>query len=1837
MNKRLLFLVIVVLGFSWRVNAQNYVTESFDGATFPPTGWSAPSGTGTSDGGGCGCVDWQQTSYGFTYPTPGPHTGAGMAGYNSWDIVSGNADLISPACNFSTYTGGANQVSFWYYGSGANDYIQIYANTSSSVSGGTLLGTVYSYSVSGWAQITYTLPSTTTFTSSSTVYVIFHAVSDYQNDQYIDDVSIDHIPACSGATSIAISPVVHGVCSGSSFTLSATTTPALISGVGYQWQKASTPTGPWTSIAGATNTSFTTNITTAAYYRIVDTCRSVGAVSISNVDSVTINPAALCPCKPSYYYPTFFGSSACGENIDDFQITGTSPSSISDGALPCGAAGTDSYNGYYDRTMDTVNMTQGGSYNGSMDVDEGYYDDIAIWIDFNDDGIFSSTEMVSPVFGNGCCAAYITNWPFTVNIPLTAALGPHRMRVRYGVTSNSNPPVLTTDADPCQYNTSTYSFYYYQGATRDYVANVLQAPACSGMPSASAVPAATQTMCSGNADTLTATTPSPVTGLTYQWQSSSSGGVTWTNISGATNKAYIFTVASTALWYRCVVTCSNSGLSTNTNIVIVNLNPSCPCVPTYSTSGPSSFYAMYNVQVTGYSGSTLNDYPSTSTASGYDDRTPYVSPVNMLQGGSYSGSLSFYFYYQSASVWIDFNDDGVFSSSELMAGPTTSTSCCSYSTTRSITLNIPATANTGIHRMRVRDVYYCCSTPTSIDPCSSYYYGNTADYLVNILSTEPTPTLAPGTTQTLCAGSTISITASTTATGSLIYNWTGPNGFVSSTTTTSSSNTINITGATFANSGIYTLRVTSSTGVSYPASDTVFVWPYPVFLSGNPSSNSPVCTPNPLMLTGDANPANASWSWSGPGGYSSSSTDPVISPTTASMTGTYTVSVNNHGCITSGSISATVNQTPSITTVTGNNPTSCTCNCGSFVLSGLNASTAYTVSYHKNGIRITPSSKTTDASGNLTVSGLGAALYDSITVTLSGCPSSPVSVMLSNPSGPATPVASSNSPVCQGSTLSFTATDATSGVTWTWNGPNSFSSTLASPSVSNVPFADSGNYYVFATDGAGCTSNVILLSVIVKPTPVVPTASSNSPVCQGTTLNFNSNSPTPGITYSWTGPGFPGGSTLQNPSITNVPLTAAGTYVVYSVLNGCASQSPATVNVYVKWTPGTPTLTTNSPVCAGLGYNPNYLIMNVSDTSAGVTYTWAGPNSFAVTNDPSTTQTITNPSALAAGSYTVYATLNGCTSPFVSANVAINPTPAAPTVRPNKYIYCQFDPTTVLTATGTSLRWYSLPTGGTSALSITPQDSIAGLYVYYATQTVGGCESQPKADTVLVKNKPLPPATPYSPYTYCQGDNAMPITAIGVNLLWYTAPAGGTGSPVTPTPSTAASGTFDFYVTQTVNGCESDRKHVTVIIKPKPAPPGVTTPVIYCQGDIATPLTAGGVNLLWYSGITGVGSPIAPTPVTSYPDSAYYYVTQTVNGCQSDKAEIDVYTYYKPNAVIVGSAPYVCQYDTLSFTYYGNGTTDAAYNWTMPKGASIIGGYGQGPIVVRFDSAGHYKVILQVDNHGCKSPLTSYTVDVRLAPIVPIVVNNQACQGDLLNVSIGKPNETIDNYNWDFDGATVVYGANGGGPYGIRYNTQGMYVIKLIATANLCPSAPILDTVYVHPQGDAHIAFASSTNICSGDSVHFSTEGYDPAYLYQWLPASYFHNITNAADVYGFIEKSGFVKLQVITEYGCTSEDSIQINAEACCKVYFPNAFTPNGDGKNDVFRPLSNGRQQIKDFRVVNRWGQTVFETVDQRTGWDGKFGGVPQDMGTYYYYIKYTCANGQIYEAKGEIVLVR
>ena len=110
---------------------------------------------------------------------------------------------------------------------------------------------------------------------------------------------------------------------------------------------------------------------------------------------------------------------------------------------------------------------------------------------------------------------------------------------------------------------------------------------------------------------------------------------------------------------------------------------------------------------------------------------------------------------------------------------------------------------------------------------------------------------------------------------------------------------------------------------------------------------------------------------------------------------------------------------------------------------------------------------------------------------------------------------------------------------------------------------------------------------------------------------------------------------------------------------------------------------------------------------------------------------------------------------------------------------------------------------------------------------------------------------------------------------------------------------------------------------------------------------------------------------------------------------------------------------------------------------------------------------------------------------------------------------------------------------------------------------------------------------------------------------------------------------------GCRNADTIIITEHTCnCKVSVPNAFTPNSDGRNDVFRAIFPEDCSLKGFAlsVFNRWGQEVFSSDKPGAAWDGQFGGIPAEVGTYSYMARYYIDNSRKENIlKGNFILIR
>jgi gliding motility-associated-like protein len=109
------------------------------------------------------------------------------------------------------------------------------------------------------------------------------------------------------------------------------------------------------------------------------------------------------------------------------------------------------------------------------------------------------------------------------------------------------------------------------------------------------------------------------------------------------------------------------------------------------------------------------------------------------------------------------------------------------------------------------------------------------------------------------------------------------------------------------------------------------------------------------------------------------------------------------------------------------------------------------------------------------------------------------------------------------------------------------------------------------------------------------------------------------------------------------------------------------------------------------------------------------------------------------------------------------------------------------------------------------------------------------------------------------------------------------------------------------------------------------------------------------------------------------------------------------------------------------------------------------------------------------------------------------------------------------------------------------------------------------------------------------------------------------------------------TSAGCKGEASVNLKVYKGPEIYVPTAFTPNGDGRNDVFKPFPVGIKAYTYFRVYNRWGQLVYSTSDFNRGWDGKMNGKEQPTGTYVWMVEGITKENKKISKNGSVTLIR
>jgi hypothetical protein len=471
------------------------------------------------------------------------------------------------------------------------------------------------------------------------------------------------------------------------------------SALSYQWQSSSNNTS-WLNITGATALNYSTSQTSSTYYRCIVICS--GVADTSTFVFVTTNNFASCYCN-----------SGATSTVDD-DIGNVTFGSINNGIGTPATQNSTATNTYTDFTsLPVQTFLQGLNY--PIEITQinsaGFYAcQVYVYIDYNQDGIYDpNSESVFNGTTNAGTGGNVVSG--NVTIPLTSLSGNTGMRV-----------VLVEGT----FNTVTPCGTYTWGETEDYIVNIMAATPCSAPANAGAAISSQTAVCPNIPFNLNLQGSAINSGLSYQWQDSISGAA-WTNIAGANSINYQ-TAQTVNTYYRCIVTCTGVNSYSSSVYVTVNGFFNCYCNSTATSTGDDdignvTFGLLNNGIAT----------PATQNASSvnmYSDFTN-LPPFSYIQTLTYPISVTQInlngFYVCSGAVFIDFDHDGVFDpSTETVLAGTTSAGAGTISGT----YTIPTTSLPGITRMRVV-LKEGANPPAS--PCGTYTWGETEDYLVNIL------------------------------------------------------------------------------------------------------------------------------------------------------------------------------------------------------------------------------------------------------------------------------------------------------------------------------------------------------------------------------------------------------------------------------------------------------------------------------------------------------------------------------------------------------------------------------------------------------------------------------------------------------------------------------------------------------------------------------------------------------------------------------------------------------------------------------------------------------------------------------------------------------------------------------------------------------------------------------------------------------------------------------------------------------------------------------------------------------------------------------------------------
>ncbi len=780
-----------------------------------------------------------------------------------------------------------------------------------------------------------------------------------------------------------------------------------------------------------------------------------------------------------------------------------------------------------------------------------------------------------------------------------------------------------------------------------------------------------------------------------------------------------------------------------------------------------------------------------------------------------------------------------------------------------------------------------------------------------------------------------------------------------------------------------------------------------------------------------------------------------------------------------------------------------------------------------------------------------------------------------------------------------------------------------------------GCYTLIVEDGAGCiASNVqcvsepnVLNSAVTQSTDALCNLASNG------TATASANGGSIPYTYSWNG------GTAPN-SASNSGLAAGSYTVTVTDINGCTSQSSVVINE-----PAPIDIIETITDVSCFGGNSGAISLTASGGTPFYLYAWT-PN---VASGPNVGQ-------LPSGNYSILLTdANGCT---FNENYVINePTALTPIISSVTNPTCEQcnGEISVSTTGGTPVYTYSWTNGNTPNSA-----SNTGFCPGVQTLTVtdgNGCtadishnlvnRASPTIDSIIV-TAPL-----------CFGTSTGSATVYGSSETFHTndftyAWDANANNQNVMTAVALPDGNYCVTITDP-NGCIASA--CEQIIEPnllEAVPDGATT---ICYGDSTAVWASGQGGTIPYTitwttpGMTGNGPiTVAPSVTTDY-----CFSVKDNNGCQSTAACIEI-EVREPLSIDLTPSTFICENGDIDLTAIalGGDATGYTFDWVDDNNTVIpdLETGNQSDITVAPTSATWYYVTL---SDGCSiDAIDSTEISISPNPVAFLsAADSNGCEPFealfIGNSDIGVTYE----FDIDCDGVNEYSGPNSNFNY--TFNEEGVYDVCMNAiSADGCitlVTKPSLIEVYPLPEANfipdpinttfltPYITFSDNSlggvnyNWDFGDN-HEMTGNITTVYENQDGTDGPIVEPTHTFSDTGYYD----VTLTIETEHGCTSTFTQTIYIEGDYTFYTPNAFTPDGDGRNDTFRPLGIGidRDDYK-FYIFNRWGQLIFEGYNPFDEWDGKFQNVMSQQDVYVWKVITKDFEGNTQEYMGHVTLVR